>query len=126
MSLHTYVCLNASIIALSSRWCYMYIKCAAYLVSGWKKDRYDDGLWACKRLLTICDLPSFVGKQIGRIKSVIGTRSFNLSSAMSLSKLRKLNFCVIARSTNRVSGRIESLQRSCSPNVTLIMNHMKL
>ena len=66
------------------------------------------------------------GKQIGRIKSVIGTRSFKRSKAISLSKFVKLNCCAIARSTKRVSGRTESLHRSCSPKVTLIMNHIKL
>lgn len=71
-------------------------------------------------------LPLLVGKQIGRIKSVIGTRSFNRNSAISLSKLLKLNFWAIARKTNRDSGLTESLHRSCSPNVTLIINHIKL
>lgn len=70
--------------------------------------------------------PALVGIQIGRMKSVIGTRSFKRNSAMSLSKLVKLNSWAMARNTNRVSGRSESLQRSCSPNVTLIMNHMNL
>lgn len=72
------------------------------------------------------DLPLFVGKQIGRIKSVIGTRSLRRKSAISLSKFVKLKVCENARRTKRVSGRTESLQRSCSPNVTLIMNHMNL
>lgn len=71
-------------------------------------------------------LPWLVGKQIGRIVSVIGTRSFNRNSAMSLSKLRKLNCWAIALSTNRDSGLTLSLHRSCSPNDTFIMNHIKL
>lgn len=66
------------------------------------------------------------GKQIGRMKSVMGTRSLRRNSAMSLSKLEKLNGCEMARSTKRVSGRVLSSHRSCSPNVTLIMNHIKL
>lgn len=66
------------------------------------------------------------GRQIGRMKSVMGTRSFSRNSAMSLSKFKKLNFCAIALSTKRVSGRTESSHRLCSPNVTLIMNHIKL
>lgn len=72
------------------------------------------------------NVPGLVGKQIGRIKSVIGTRSFKRNNAISLSKLVKLNSCAMARNTNLVSGRCASLQRSCSPNVTLIMNHMNL
>lgn len=71
-------------------------------------------------------VPEFSGKQIGRIKSVMGTLSFNRNIAMSLSKLVKLNCWAIARRTNLVSGRDESLHLSCSPNVTFIMNHMKL
>lgn len=67
-----------------------------------------------------------LGKQIGRIVSVIGTRSLSRSKAMSLSKLEKLNGCDIARNTKRVSGLVLSSHRSCSPNVTLIINHMKL
>lgn len=63
---------------------------------------------------------------MGRMKSVIGTRSFSRNKAMSLSKLEKLNGCEIALKTKRVSGRVLSLHRSCSPNVTLIMNHMNL
>lgn len=70
--------------------------------------------------------PFLLGKQIGRMKSVMGTRSFKRSSAMSLSKLEKLNCWEIALRTNRVSGRFLSSQRSCSPNVTLIMNHINL
>ncbi|CAH0673911.1 unnamed protein product [Spodoptera exigua] len=65
-----------------------------------------------------------VGKQIGLIVSEIGTLSFNRSKAMSLSKLVRVNLLAMARSTNRVSGRLVALQRLCSPNVTLIMNHM--
>uniref|UniRef100_A0A182QG48 Uncharacterized protein n=1 Tax=Anopheles farauti TaxID=69004 RepID=A0A182QG48_9DIPT len=72
------------------------------------------------------DLLGSDGRQIGRMKSVMGTRSFSRSSAISLSKFRKLNFCAMARNTNRDSGRTESSHRLCSPNVTLIMNHMKL
>lgn len=70
--------------------------------------------------------PVLVGKQIGLIKSVIGILSFNRNRAISLSKFVKLNFCAVTLSTNRVSGRIISLHRSCSPKVTLIMNHMNL
>lgn len=71
-------------------------------------------------------LPRTVGKQMGRMLSVIGTLSFNLNNAISLSKLRKLNDPAIALKTNLDSGRTTSLHRSCSPNVTLIMNHMNL
>lgn len=67
-----------------------------------------------------------LGKQIGRMKSVIGTRSLSRNRATSLSKFEKLNGCEMARRTKRVSGRVLSSQRSCSPKVTLIINHIKL
>lgn len=70
--------------------------------------------------------PSSLGRQIGRMKSVIGTRSLRRSSAMSLSKFVKLKSWTNARSTKRVSGRTVSLQRSCSPNVTRIINQRNL
>lgn len=66
-----------------------------------------------------------VGKQMGRMKSVIGTRSLSRKRATSLSKFEKLNGCEMARRTKRVSGRVLSSHRSCSPKVTLIINHMK-
>jgi len=70
--------------------------------------------------------PVLVGRQIGRMVSVIGTLSLSLNRAMSWSKFIKLKSPVMARNTNRLSGFFVSLQRSCSPNVTLIMNHMNL
>lgn len=70
--------------------------------------------------------PSAFGRQIGRMKSVIGTRSLRRSSAMSLSKLVKLKSWTNARRTKRVSGRVVSLHRSCSPNVTRIINQRNL
>jgi hypothetical protein len=70
--------------------------------------------------------PVLLGRQIGRMVSVIGTLSLSLNRAMSWSKFMKLKSPVMARNTNRLSGFLVSLQRSCSPNVTLIMNHMNL
>lgn len=70
--------------------------------------------------------PVLVGRQIGRMVSVIGTLSLSLNRAMSWSKFIKLKSPVKARNTNRLSGFFVSLQRSCSPNVTLIMNHINL
>ena len=70
--------------------------------------------------------PVLLGRQIGRMASVIGTLSFSLNRAMSWSKFIMLKSPVMARNTNRLSGFLVSLQRSCSPNVTLIMNHMNL
>lgn len=72
------------------------------------------------------NLLSLVGKQIGLMVSEMGTLSFNRSKAMSLSKLVRVNLLAMARSTKRVSGRVVALQRLCSPNVTLIINHMNL
>lgn len=74
----------------------------------------------------VVSIPLTVGRQMGRMLSVIGTRSFSRNRAISLSKLRKLKEPAMALKTNRDSGRIASLHRSCSPNVTLIMNHMNL
>lgn len=70
--------------------------------------------------------PVLLGRQIGLMLSVIGTLSLSLNRAMSWSKFMKLKSPVMARNTNRLSGFLVSLQRSCSPNVTLIMNHMNL
>lgn len=71
-------------------------------------------------------LPFFLGKQIGLIFCVMGTLSFSLRRAMSLSKFKKLKAPVTALKTNLDSGRLLSLQRLCSPKVTLIINHMNL
>lgn len=71
-------------------------------------------------------LPFFFGKQIGFMFWVMGTLSFSLRRAMSLSKFKKLKAPATALKTNLDSGLLLSLQRSCSPNVTLIMNHMNL
>lgn len=67
-----------------------------------------------------------LGRHIGVMVCVMGTRSLSLRRAMSLSKLRKLNDPAMALRTNLDSGFFVSRQRSCSPNVTLIMNHMNL
>ena len=72
-------------------------------------------------------VPLTVGKQIGLMALVSGTRSLSLMRATSLSNLRKLKSPVIARTTNRVSsGASPPLHVLCSPKVTLIMNHMNL
>lgn len=69
--------------------------------------------------------PFSVGKQMGLIVSLRGTLSFSRKSAMSLSKLRKLKSPVNTLTTYLVSAPL-SVHLSCSPNVTLIMNHMNL
>lgn len=74
----------------------------------------------------VIPIPFNFGKQIGLIFFVIGTRSFNRKRAMSLSKFRKLKAPATARNTNLDSGLLLSLHLSCSPNVTLIINHMNL
>lgn len=69
--------------------------------------------------------PFSVGKHMGLIVSLRGTLSFSRKSAMSLSKLRKLKSPVNTLTTYLVSAPL-SVHLSCSPNVTLIMNHMNL
>lgn len=66
------------------------------------------------------------GKQIGLMVSEIGTLSLSRNSAISLSKLLSVNLLAMARSANRVSGLMVSLQRLCSPKVTFIINHINL
>lgn len=75
--------------------------------------------------IIIMYLPFTVGRHIGRIVSLKGTLSLSRSSAMSLSKLRKLKSPVNTLTTYLVSVPL-STHLSCSPNVTLIMNHMNL
>lgn len=70
-------------------------------------------------------LPNDDGRHIGRIVSLNGTLSLRRSSAISLSKFRKLKSPVIIRTTYLVSVGF-SRHLSCSPKVTLIMNHMNL
>jgi hypothetical protein len=63
---------------------------------------------------------------MGLMLAEIGTLSFIRSSAMSLSKLRKVKSWTMARNTKRDSGLLLLSHLSCSPKLTLIMNHMKL
>lgn len=82
----------------------------------------------CKKLMWCFDVwvPATVGRQIGLIVSESGTLLLSRSKAMSLSKFKKLKDPVIARTTYLVSGADFPKHLSCSPNVTLIINHMNL
>lgn len=71
-------------------------------------------------------LPLTVGRQIGLMFAEIGTLSFIRNSAISWSKLRKVKSWTIARNTKRDSGLLLLSHLSCSPKLTLIMNHIKL
>lgn len=62
---------------------------------------------------------------MGLMASLNGTLSLRRNRAMSLSKLRKLKSPVSTLTTYLVSAPF-SIHLSCSPNVTLIMNHMNL
>ena len=102
----------------------------SHSTSGMEKEGMKErtGLGTIKSLLNcyvLCS-PVLVGRQMGLMFSVIGTLSLSRSSAMSWSKFMKLKSPVVARNTNLLSGLVVWLQRSCSPNVTLIMNHMNL
>lgn len=65
------------------------------------------------------------GRHMGLMVSLRGTLSLRRNRAMSLSKLRKLKSPVSTLTTYLVSAPF-SVHLSCSPNVTLIMNHMNL
>ena len=97
---------NGNLITIFTRHCYCHL-----ITPSWKQERMH--------------LPNIVGKHIGRIVSLNGTLSLRRSSAISFSKFRKLKSPVITRTTYLVSGPF-SIHLSCSPKVTLIMNHMNL